>query len=63
VGQKYGGASEPKMTLFSLIIKSLGLIMGLLAITVGIIIYLGRPSDRKINSHLVNRDPLVANKS
>jgi hypothetical protein len=41
-GQTYGGASSPTMTLFSLSIKSLGLIMGLLAITVGIFIYLGR---------------------
>ena len=42
VGQKYGGASSPKMTLFSLSIKSLGLIMGLLAIAAGIFILIGR---------------------
>jgi hypothetical protein len=41
-GQKYGGASSPTMTLFSLRIKSHDLIIRLLVIAVGIFILLGR---------------------
>jgi hypothetical protein len=41
-GQKNGGASSLKMTLFSLRIKSHDLIIRLLAIAFGIFIFLGR---------------------